>query len=218
MKNHFPKHRDKLLFTLGVFCLSYWFFDFMNMVFLIKKPEFALWYSSAGLLLTGIALILESPILISIMFCALFAVELFWSLDFLGKIFFDQNFLGLTTYLFEPSYSKKDFFMALYHIYIPPILLVSLLHVKKVFRYSWVGSTIYALTLTVLTFFFARPTESVNCVHSLQQCKGAFAYILTKLPSPYHILTTIALLVVLVFIPINSTLLSIGRRRKWEEV
>ena len=208
--------KDSLTYPLGIFCLIYWLFDVINMIFIIHKPEFMLWYSSAGLFFTAIALITGNSVLISIMFCSLFLVESIWSLDFLGKIFFNKNFLGITSYVFSPSYSKKDFFMTMYHIFLPPILFFSVLKTKKVFRYSWAGSTVYLFVLLFLTYTFVSRSETVNCVHQLSQCKGLFSSIASITPNPYRVFVILTVLVVFVFIPTNYILLKIGKKRKWK--
>lgn len=208
--------KDKVIYTLGIFCFVYWFLDFINIVFFVKKPEYLLWYSTTGLLLTSLALIRRSPIFISIMFCALFVMESVWIIDFLGKIFFNNHIFGVTNYLFEPSYTRKDFIMSMYHLLLPPALLVALFRTKKVFRYSWVGSVVYASTLAFLTFFIVSPSEIVNCVHRLTRCRGFFSSIFTAVPQPFHIFVSIVSALLLIYLPTNYFLIKIGKRLKWK--
>ncbi len=210
--------KDALLFKLGLFCLFYWIIDIINILFFVQKPEFILWYSVMGLLLTAIALILQSPILISTMFCALFLMESAYSLDFLGRILFDYHFLGISSYVFEPTYSKKDFFMAFYHFLIPPALLIAHLRTKKFYKRAWVGAIMYASTILVLTFLLVPRSGTVNCVHQLTFCRGAFSFILYQFPYPYRIFAALVFVVLGVFIPTNYVLLQIGRKLKWKEV
>lgn len=214
----FRMKRDKVLLILSLFTLGYWLLDVYNIIFLIQKPQFALWYSSAGLLFTSIALLSQNPILISIMFCTLFVGESVWTLDFLTKLFFDKDLLGMTNYLFDPAYTRKDFAMAMYHVFIPPVLLVAMIQIKKVFRYSWIGSTVYASTIALLTFFLVNPREDINCIHQLSRCEGLFASILSYFPYPHRILVAVLFLVVVVYVPTNYVLLLITKKRKWTEV
>src|SRR5438093_362036 len=136
--------KDKVIFTIGVLCFIFWVLDFINIVFLIKRPIYLLWYSSAGLLLTSVALMWQNSKFIVSMFCALFVMESIWATDFLANIFFKKNLLGITDYLFTPEYSKKDFIMTMYHVFLPPVLFVGLVRTKKVFQNGWIGATLYS--------------------------------------------------------------------------
>lgn len=203
------------MLALGVLCLAYWFFDSLNIIFFIQKPDYLLWYSSSGLLLMSIALILRSPALISVMFCALFALELSWTLDFIIRIFSGKSPLGITNYLFEPEFGKKDFLMSMYHLLIPAALLYAILKTKRIFRYSWAGAAIYLSTISLLTFIFADLSSDVNCVHTPDRCKGFLSPIITVVPYPFHILASILFVTILIFIPTNYMLLKIAKKNKW---
>lgn len=206
--------RNPVLFALGIFCLVFWIADLVNIVFFIHKPAYLLWYSTSGLLLTAVALLLRSRRLISILFCALFVPEAMWSIDFLGKIIFDRHVFGLTSYMF--AFSKKDFVMSLYHLFLPPILLVAVSQTRTVYRYSWLFAGFYTVALTVLTLFLVAQNEPVNCVHQLTRCRGFFSVFFTALPYPYHIFVAVALAVLIIFIPTNYALLSFGKRHSWK--
>ena len=210
--------RNKLLFTLGIFSFIYWVLDFINIVFFINKPEFVLWYSSAGLLLTSIALIRQSPRLILVMFCSLFVMESIWSLDFLARLLSGISPLGITDYLFEFPYTKKDLVMTMYHLMIPPFLLIGVSKTQKIFHYSWIGSVLYAGSLAFLTYWMADPKGSVNCIHQLIRCRGVFSSIFTAFPKPYHIFFVLLSATFLVYLPTNYLLNKIGKKFRWREI
>lgn len=207
--------KDKILFLLGVLSLLLWVIDFINVIFFVKKPEYLLWYSSSGLLFTSIALLSRSPKMISIMFCSLFVLESIWVIDFLGKIIFNSHFWGVTNYMFAQTLTKKDFVISLYHLFIPPALLIAMIRTKIVFRYSWLGSIVYGSVLAYLTLILGSKGEIVNCVHQLTRCRGFFSFILTLLPYPYHIFTTILFTTIIVYIPTNYILLKVAKKPKW---
>lgn len=208
--------KDRALFVLGVLGWTYWLIDFINIIFFVRKPEYLLWYSSSGLLLTSIALLRRSPRMLSIMFCSLFVLESIWVADFLGKIFFNNNFLGVTNYMFAPTFSKKDFIISLYHFFIAPTLLFAISRTKTVFRYSWLGSIVYASTLAFLTFILGSRSEIVNCVHQLTRCRGFFSFILDLVPYPYHVLMTLLLTTIVIYIPTQYILLKIAKKPNWK--
>lgn len=209
--------KDRTLLILGAICLTYWILDFINIVFIIHKPEYLLWYSNAGLLLTSIALLRRSPLLISIMFCALFVLESIWIIDFLAQILLKKRILGITNYLFESTFNKKDFAMSMYHLLIPPSLLYAILKTKTINGYSWLGALMYALTISILTFFFVNQSENVNCVHQLDRCKGFFSFVFRAAPYPYHIFTSAFFATIFVFIPTNYILFKVANKYDWNK-
>jgi hypothetical protein len=210
--------RDTFVFSLGVVALIIWLADLANILFFVQKPEFILWYSVMGLLLTAIALLTQNPVLVSTMFCALFVMESAYSLDFLGRVFFHKNFLGIAAYVFEPTYPKKDFYMALYHFLIPFALLAAQIRIKRVYRFSWIWASFYTLIIVSLTLLLVGGSGTVNCVHQLTFCRGAFSFILYKFPYPHRIFIALFAIIFLIFIPTQYALLRIGKKLRWKVV
>lgn len=203
-----------ILFLLGLFCFIYWFLDFLNIIFLVKKPTYALWFSSIGILMTAISLIRRNPVLIAVTFCTYFVMESVWVLDFLLRVFFQYDFLGLTDYLFEKGYSRKDFIMSMYHIFIPAVLLYAQLLTKTIYKYAWVGSVLYVTTLAAITYFITDKSDIVNCVHKTTKCSGFFSSNIA--PYPYYIFILIALVTLIIYIPTNYILLKVAKKFDWK--
>ncbi|MCI0358167.1 MAG: hypothetical protein L0211_06775 [Planctomycetaceae bacterium] len=60
-----------------------------------------LWFSSLGLLITTAALWLESPRLASMQLVSIFLLEMMWIVDYLGRLLFDVQLVGIAEYMFN---------------------------------------------------------------------------------------------------------------------
>lgn len=203
--------RNRLDFFLGLFCLLYWIFDFYNIVFLIQKPSWLLWYSSAGLLFTSIALLTRNIPLLYSSFCALFLIELFWSIELILMWVLGIPLFGFTHYVFDANFSTKDFFMTFYHPFIPLSLFLAVMKEKTTNNYGWLGAALFATTIALLTILFVPQSENVNCLSSLNQCGTVFAFLYFT-DTPYRIGIGLLLLLSFIFIPSNYFLLKYKSR------
>lgn len=204
------KEKHRIVITLGVICLTYWGFDFIANALIPHHFSWLLWYSSAGLLLTGIALITENTFLIYSLFCALFIPEMLWMVDFSGRFLFDKSLFGLTTYTHAISFTKADLYLTLYHFLIPISLLYAVFHTAKSYKYGWIGAIFFATTLFILTYFLVSPHDQVNCIQSFSPCKTVFSF-LYAIPNPERIFLALISLVVFIYIPTNFLILRIKK-------
>lgn len=198
---------------LGIVYVIYWFFDFLKNAVLTNNYSWLLWYSAAGFLITGIALIIQNIKLIYSLFCALFVVESVWIVDLFYAIFYHRTLFGLTEYILSPSFTSKDLYFTLYHALIPIGLLIAVLRSKKTYNYGWIGATIYAASLVVLTYFLTDSQSQVNCIRSINNCHNIFSFLyqIDYLPRVFIALSGLSLFV---FIPTNYTLLYFKKNRK----
>ena len=202
------KHKLRIL---GIICLLYWIFDFINLVVISNRPGWLLWYSSAGLFFTSIALLTNNIKLIYTAFCALFFIEAVWSVDFTLKLLFNYPY-ALTAYAFESSFSRKDFFMTLYHFLIPLSLFMAVISNKKTYKYGWLGALMYASTLLFGVYLFVNPTEDVNCVHPSARCTSTLGFIYS-IDNPYRIILVLVLVTIFLYIPSNYFLLKLKKNK-----
>ena len=198
-------HKNKLLTLLGIFFIGYWAWDVITNAVLVDDYSWLLWYSSVGLLLTGIALILQNIKFLYSLFCALFILETLWVLDMMLLLFNHNSVLNLSHYL-SSNFNIKDTFFVLYHALIPISLLYAVLTNKKTYSFGWVGAAIYAGVLELCTYLFTGTESSVNCIHSLRHCAPAISFF-NKIQTPYRIPLGLFLLTFLIFIPTNYILL-----------
>jgi len=196
---------------LGTICLGYWLLNLLDAL-VNHRPSWLLWYSSAGLFTTGIALLTENTLLIYSAFCALFAMEGLWTIDFLYAILVKKSLLGFTAYAFAPSFGRKDFFMTLYHILIPISLLTAILNNPKANKYGWLGAIVFVSILGFLTYFLVGPNDRVNCIHSLSSCQSVFTF-LYKIQNPYRIFVALLGLVIFVYVPSNYLVITLKKKQ-----
>ncbi len=209
------KRSIDVVFYLGVVCLLVWIVDFINIVFIIQKSITLLWYSNTGLLATAIALLRRDSRLIFTLFCALFIIEGIWGVGFFSLLLFNKAIPGVADYAFAPSYSSKDFILSLYHLVTPISLLIALVKFRRVYKYGWVGASIFASALTFITYFFVDKSQNVNCVHTLDHCRSMLSFLYT-VTNPSRLFLGIACITVVVYIPTNFILYKIGKRLRWK--
>lgn len=203
--------RNSFITFLGVVCIVYWLVDFIFNALIPHHFSWLLWYSSAGLLLTGIALLLQNNILIYSLFCALFIPELTWIIDFVGKFLFHKSLFGFTFYLNGLDFAGKSLYLTLYHFLIPASLLFAIYHSKKIFIYGWLGALVFGSIIAFLTYTFVGQHDQVNCMQSLSPCKTVFSF-LYAIPNPQRIFTTLFFLVIFIYIPTNFIILKFKKK------
>ena len=165
---------NKRMLILGSICIVYWFGDFIFNALIPHHFSWLLWYSSVGLLGTGIALLTGNLALLYSLFCALFLPETIWAMDFLIALFFHQDIFGLIVYANILSLSKRYFYLTLYHFIIPIALFYGLYSSKKIYKYGWIGAGFFLSSIILLTAWLVSPKDQVNCLSSLTRCKTIF--------------------------------------------
>lgn len=207
------KKYNKLLLMLGIFYVIYWLFDFFYNAVISNNFSWILWYSSAGFLLTGTALIIQNELLIWSLFCALFAIEGFWTLDFLYGLLFQKSLLGFTSYINFSNFNIKPVYFTLYHILIPFGLFMAILLTRKIYKYAWVGAASFALILMFLTYLFVNPNEKVNCIYSVSHCNSIFNF-LYAIKNPYRSFIMLFGLIFFIYLPTNYLLVYFKKTKK----
>lgn len=206
------KKSNKLLLILGIFYLIYWLFDFYQNAIVPHNFSWILWYSSAGFLLTGIALIIQNELLIYSLFCALFTIEGIWTLDFIYGLIFHKSLLGFTSYIDFSNFNIIHYYSTFYHPLIPIGLLVAILFTRKIYKYGWVGATLFTSILIFLTYLFVNPNERINCIFSSSQCDTVFNF-LYKINNPYRLFIIIIGLISFVYLPTNYILIRLKKKQ-----
>lgn len=205
------KKYHKLLLILGIFYVLYWLFDFYQNALLPHNFSWILWYSSAGFLITGIALIIQNEPLIWSLFCALFAIEGSWTFDFIYGLIFHKSLLGFTGYIDFLNFDIKHYYSTFYHPLIPIGLLITMSCSRKIYKYSWLGATLFASILIFLTYLFVNPDNPVNCLFSSSECNTIFKF-LYKIPDPYRTFIALLGLTSFVYIPTNYFLIRFKKK------
>jgi hypothetical protein len=82
-----------------------------------------LWFCDVALLVTLLALWLESPLLASMQAVAITIPQLLWVLDFFERLFTGEHHLNLTEYMFDPRIPLYMRGLSLFHGWLPFLLL-----------------------------------------------------------------------------------------------
>jgi len=197
---------------LGIICIIYWLFDFIFNALLIHNFSWLLWYSSAGLLITGIALVTQNEVLLYSSFCALFIIESLWTVDFLGLFIVHKSLSGLTAYTKALNFTEKDLFLTLYHMLIPLSLFYAIRKTTKIYKYGWIGAVLFSSTLAFLTFFLVNPYDRVNCISNLSNCQSIFSFFY-KINNPYRIFAALFMLLIFVYLPTNYMVIKVKTKQ-----
>lgn len=123
-----------------------------------------LWFSDIALLVTTVALWLDSALLASMMTLAVALPEAAWNADFFGRVVSGRHVLGLSAYMFDARFPRYLRALSLFHILLPVVLLwmVSLVGYDP---RAWLFQTIAALIILPVTYAVTDPADNVNWVY-----------------------------------------------------
>lgn len=124
-------------------------------------PENFLWFSDLGLFGTGLALWIESSLLISMVATGVLLPELFWNVLFFLRLFTGKRVGALTDYMFDPKNSLFLRGLSLFHVILPPMILY-LLHVLGYDRRALLFQTGFMTIVLVATYYFTDPAKNIN--------------------------------------------------------
>ncbi len=126
-------------------------------------PQNFLWLSDIGLLLTLLALWLESPLCISMAAIGILPLELVWNVDFFGQLLLGHTLIDLSSYMFNPIYPHYLRALSLFHIFMPTIWIWYLIkwgYHKKAFICF---VPVFWCTF-IVTYLCTSPKENINWV------------------------------------------------------
>ena len=151
---------------IGFLLLSIGIIDVVHTV--LYKPLYELlWFSNSILVLAGLAFIFQSRLLIgSVLISSV--VEIPWVVDFFGRLAFDKVLLGgVADYMLNDfGFSSARFYIELNHLLVIPFSVYGALKIG-IHRQSYVVSSIHAVLLNTLSFFFAPAAKNINCMRHL---------------------------------------------------
>lgn len=133
-----------------------------------RGPANFLWASDIALLVTVVALWLESRFLISMMAVGALLPELAWNLDFFLRLITGVDVIGLngTGYMFGATYSMLFKAFSLFHVCLPAVLIWS------VYRLGYDTRALPAQialnwVLLPICYFFTDPERNLNWVFGI---------------------------------------------------
>jgi len=122
------------------------------------------WFCYVGLVLLGIGLWLESPLILSWQAVSLLIPQLVFNIDVLARLVLGRHlFPGWTDYLFDPEVELSHRILSWFHTPMPFVLLWAVWRVGYDRRalYWQIGA---CWVLLLLSYFFTVPDDDVNFV------------------------------------------------------
>ena len=126
-------------------------------------PANFLWFSDIALFSVGIALWTESRLLVSMMAVGVLFLEIFWNVDYFGRLILGKPISGLSDYMFD---KRKTLFLrglSLFHVFLPAIVIWLLIEWGYDTRAIY-WQTALAWAVLPLTYFLTPPKENINWV------------------------------------------------------
>lgn len=134
-----------------------------------------LWFSDLAVIITCIAVWLESSLLSSMMALSIILFELLWCFDFFIRLVTGWYPLNLTLYMFDPSSPLLVRGISLFHVFLP-ILLLWLLYRLGYNRKALLWQTLFAWTVILICFFFTPMDSNINLVFRLRLIPQTLIY------------------------------------------
>lgn len=157
-------------------------------------PSNFLWFSDIAILSSVVALWTKSRLLASTQALSVTALELFWTVDFLTRLIFGVQLLGLSGYMFDSTRPLGLRGLSLFHLWLPWLLIWMVYR----FRYDRRALAIQTLACWIvlpISYFISTPQENINWTYGLADHPQ------TTLPPAIYLLLLMAAIPVLVYVP-----------------
>jgi hypothetical protein len=148
----FPRLRWVAALWLAVYLPSYALaYGFTNFLFLCNL----------GVMLTAVAILLESPLVLSSQAVAAPVIGIAWGLDAGWRVASGHFLFGATSYMWDPQYPLFTRALSLYHL-AWPVLVVLLVRRLGYDRRGWALQAAIAAAVLVACRLFTSPAENIN--------------------------------------------------------
>jgi hypothetical protein len=127
-------------------------------------PANFLWFSDIALIVTGVALWLESPLLVSMMAVGVLLPELLWNVSFFTRLVTGVRVTGLADYMFDTRIPKWIRALSLFHAVLP-VLMLWMLHRLGYDPRALGAQTSLAWVILPLTYAVTKPEDNINWVY-----------------------------------------------------
>ena len=133
----------------------------------VGKYEQILWACWIGFILLGIGILRKDAWFTTSQLNILAIPWLFWSGDFIYRVFSGKSLLGITDYVFAPI-PAIDLIITLAHIIALPIALIALYRLQLKRADAWKLSLVQLALLFVITITFTTNTidNKINCIYN----------------------------------------------------
>ncbi len=169
-------------------------------VYFVKYgPKNYLWFSDIALILTGVALWLESPLLAGMMAVGVLLFETVWNVSFFGGLLTGKTIGGVAGYMFDHDKPRYLRALSLFHVFLP-VLLVWLVWRLGYHPDAWVAQTALAWIVLPLTYALSNPEDNINWVY------GPLGKPQTRVPPLVYLALLMLVLALLVYLPTHLLL------------
>lgn len=124
-------------------------------------PANFLWFSDLALFLTTISLWTGNRWPVSMAAVSVLLLEVVWNIDLLLRLVAGVRPVGLTDYMFDPSYPLYVRLLSLFHVWMPPLMLW-LLHRNGYEPRAWIAQTAVAWVILPLAFWLGPEGSNIN--------------------------------------------------------
>ncbi len=190
-------------------CLPLWLKLAYTLFVLILIPAYwinlgianFLWGSDIALLVMVFGLWLESRLLVSMMAVGVLIPELAWNIDYFTHLVAGQDVLGLnaTGYMFSEDRSRLVRGLSLFHVFLPVILIYSLMRLGYDSR-AFLAQVILCWLVLPASYFFTEPANNINWVYGITEIPQ------TWMPETVYLLLLMVLFPLLIFLPTHILL------------
>ena len=126
-------------------------------------PQNFLWFCDIANVALGVALWLESPLVLSMQALSVLVVQILYTVDLVGRAISGRHLLGGTQYMFDPAIPLGVRLLSLFHVATPPLLcwgLARLGYDRRALRWqALVGWVVLAVS-----FLAVGPERDLNWV------------------------------------------------------
>lgn len=169
LKNWLKKEKNKYL------TISIWFLFLQIIIFIenyyVYEYNIILWFCDHAPLLFAIGFFFKNKDIIKSIINFGFLTQFIWIIDFIAKIFFNINALGITTYMFEGELGNFVIVPLLIHIFSTNLALI-FTYKNKPTKKALIYSAIYIIIIYILTLSFTPLNENVNCIKEICGTNG----------------------------------------------
>jgi len=129
-------------------------------------PSNFLWFSDIALLLTGVALWMESRLLVSMTTLSVLIPDTVWNLDFLSRLLLNTHLIGGTEYMFEGTIPLQIRNLSYFHVFLPGLLLVLVARFGYD-RRALPRQVLLAWCVYLVCYLVATPETNINWVFGI---------------------------------------------------
>ncbi|MCK4521703.1 MAG: hypothetical protein KAU20_03950 [Nanoarchaeota archaeon] len=151
-----------IFICIGILLLIHWILLVIDRIIYNILPNL-FWVSHLALIAAAVGFILRSNFLLSVSLILVLLIHGLWIYDYITLLITGNPPLNFVPYMVKLSIYRK--ILTTHHIYLIPLLFISLWKQKKISKYGWLfASALFAFS-TFFSYFFLPRDYNINCAH-----------------------------------------------------